>query len=237
MPVDRRALRLYRRNFWTIFFVSAVVFAPLSLFAAITNQRAADWVDDPGNGALLGSLAFAASALMLFGYALCAGLLDKLVVGPEFGHPKESIRQALRTLPYAQLVGLDLLTTVGVIVGLVLGVVPGLVLFTFAALAPPLMVSEHRGVLSSLRRSGSLVRHAFVITFLVVTLPVFVEHEIFGAIELLVDFPLVVLWALHLLASVFVLALIVVCETTLAFTLVDEERNATESTAVDAPAA
>ena len=76
-----------------------------------------------------------------------------------------------------------------------------------------------------MRRSASLVRHAFVATFVVVTLPVLVEHEIFAGIELLTDLPLVVLWALHLLAAVFVLAIVVVCETTLAFTLVEEERD------------
>ena len=226
-PVDRRALRLYRDNFWTILLVAGVVFAPLSLFSAVANQRADDWLDDPGNAPLYGTLAILASALMLFGYALCAGLLEKLVVGPEFGHRKESLREALRTLPYGRLVGLDLLTTLGVVVGLVLGLIPGLVLFTFVALAPPLLVYEHRGVFSSLRRSAALVRRAFVVTFLVVTLPVFLEHEIFTGLELLVELPLLVLWVLHMLASVFVLAIVLVCETTLAFTLLDEEHGTT----------
>ncbi|MFI5045485.1 MAG: hypothetical protein ACHQIG_00360 [Acidimicrobiia bacterium] len=226
LPVDRRALQLYRRNFWTIVVVAGVVFAPLSLMSAIVNQRADDWIDDPGNAPVYGTIALVASALMILGYALCAGLLDKLVVGPEFGHPRESVGSALRTLPYHRLIGLDLLTTAGVIVGLVLGIVPGLVFFTFVALAPPLLVSEHRGVVSALRRSASLVRHAFVATFVVVTLPVLLEHEIFAGLELLYDVPLAVLWALHLFASVAVLAVVVLCETTLAFTLVAEEHEA-----------
>jgi hypothetical protein len=221
VPIDRRALRLYRRNFWTIALVAAVVFAPLSLFSAVANQQADEWVE--GGAPLVGVIAFVASALMIFGYALCSGLLDKMVVGPEFGHPKESLGRALRTLPYAKLVGLDLLTTLGIAAGLVLGIVPGLVLFTFVALAPPVLISERRGVWSSMRRSAALVRHAFIATFVVVTLPVTVEHELFSVLELLTDVPLVVLWMLHLVAAVFVLAVVVLCETTLAFTLVDEE--------------
>jgi hypothetical protein len=232
VPVDRRALRLYRRNFWTIVMVSGVVFAPLSLLSTIANQRADDLLDDGGSAPLLGAFALVASALMIFGYALCAGLLEKVVVGPEFGHPRESVSEALRTLPYGRLVGLDLLTTVGVIVGLVLGVIPGLVFFTFVALAPPLLVYEHRGVLSAMRRSASLVRRAFVVTFLVVTLPVLLEHEIFAGLELLVDLPLVVLWLMHLVAAVAVLAVVVLCETTLAFTLVGEERSEEASAAI-----
>jgi hypothetical protein len=225
VPVDRRAFDLYRKHFWQILLVSAVIFAPLSLFSALVNRQAEDWVDDPGHGPVYGVAAFAASALVLFGYALCAGLLDKLVVGPEFGHHKESLGRALRTLPYGRLVLLDLLTVVGIAIGLALGVVPGIVLFTFIALAPPLMVAEHLGVMASMKRSARLVRGSFWVTFLVVTLPVFVEHEIFAAVELLFELPLLVLWLAHLAASVFVLALVVLCEITLALTLVDAEQR------------
>ena len=223
IPVDRRAIRLYRANFWKILIVSAVVFAPLSLISALVNREAEDWVDDPGNGPIFGVAAFAASALVIFGYALCAGLLDKLVVRPEFGHHKESLGRALRTLPYGRLVLLDLLTAVGIAVGLALGLVPGIALFTFIALAPPLMVAERLGVVESMKRSARLVRGSFWVTFLVVTLPVFVEHEIFAAVELLFDLPLLVLWLAHLAAAVFVLALVVLCEITLALTLAEAE--------------
>ena len=226
MPVDRRAFRLYRRHFWKIALVSAVIFAPLSLFSALANRAADDWIDDPGNGTWFGLLAFAASALVIFGYALCCGLLDKLVVGPEFGHPAEPLGRVLRTLPYGRLVGLDLLTAVGIAVGLALGVIPGIVLFTFIALAPPLMVSERLGVWGSIKRSAHLVRGAFFLTMLAVTIPVFIEHEIFAAVELLFDLPLLVLWLAHLVASVFVLALVVLCEITLALTLAEQERAA-----------
>ncbi len=223
VPVDRRAFRLYRANFWWIVLVSAVIFAPLSLFSVVANQQADDWIDDPGNGPLFALLAFAASALVVFGYALCCGLLDKLVVGPEFGHPREPLGRVLRTLPYGRLFALDLLTTAGIAIGLVLGIVPGIVLFTFIALAPPLMVSEHLGVGASLRRSIRLVRGAFWLTFFAVTLPVFVEHEVFAVVELLFDLPLYAMWLLHLAASVFVLAIVVLCEITLALTLAEQE--------------
>jgi hypothetical protein len=135
------------------------------------------------------------------------------------------LREALQTLPYGRLVLLDLLTAVGVAVGLVLGIIPGLVLFTLIALAPPLVVSEHRGVWSSMKRSALLVRRAFWVTFLVVTLPVVLEHEVFALVELLFELPLLILWLAHLAASVFVLALVVLCEITLAFTLVEREER------------
>jgi len=234
LPVDRRALRLYRDHFGEILVVSAVVFAPLSLFSTLANQRADELLEDGGGHAAVGAIAFAASALMIFGYALCSGLLEKLVVGPDFGHRREPFREALRTLPYAKLIGLDLLTTIGVIIGLALGIVPGLVFFTFVALAPPLLVSEHRTVRSSLRRSASLVRHAFWVTFLVVTLPVLLEHELFAALELLLDLPLVLLWLAHLAAAVLVLAVVVLCETTLAFTLAERREADGEISVGDA---
>jgi len=223
-PIDRRALRLYRQHFWKILVVSAVVFAPLSLFSAVVSHRSEDLIDDGGSGPLLGLLALVATALVVFGYALCCGLLDKMVVGPEFGHPAESLGRSLRTLPYGRLVALDLVTTLGIAMGVVAGVLPGILFFTFVALAPPLLVSEHRGVWSAMKRSAALVRHAFWLTFLVVTLPVIVEHQVFAAIELLFDLPLVLLWLTHLAASVFVLAVVVLCEITLAFTLVENER-------------
>ena len=223
LPIDRRAFHLYRANFWRIFLVAGTIFAPLSLFSAIANHKAEDLLHDQGSSTYFGIIAFAASALAMFGYALCCGLVDKMIVGPEFGHRKESLREALRSLPYARLVALDLLTAVGIAVGLVLGVIPGIVLFTFIALAPPLLVSEHRGVISSMKRSARLVRHAFWLTFFVVTLPVLVEHEVFALVELLFDLPLLVLWLAHLAASVFLLALVVLCEVTLAFTLVEQQ--------------
>jgi hypothetical protein len=131
----------------------------------------------------------------------------------------------LRTLPYGRLFALDLLTTTGIAIGLVLGVLPGVVLFTFIALAPPLMVSEHLGVRASMRRSIHLVRGAFWLTFFAVTLPVFVEHEVFAVIEVLFDLPLYAMWLLHVAASVFVLAIVVLCEITLALTLAEQERR------------
>ncbi|MET0920076.1 MAG: hypothetical protein ABWY77_02620 [Acidimicrobiia bacterium] len=224
VPIDKRAFAMFRSHFWEIVLVSAVVFAPLSLFSALMNHQAEEWIEDSGSRAAIGVLAFVATSLAMWGYALCSGLLDKMVVGPAFGHPEVSLKTALRTLPYLRLVTLDVLTAAVIAIALTLGVVPGLVLFTFIALAPPLMVSEHRGVMSSLRRSVSLVRQAFWLTLLVVTLPVFVEHEIFAAVEVLFDLPLAALWLAHLGASVFVLAIVVLCEITLAFTLVEQER-------------
>ena len=76
------------------------------------------------------------------------------------------------------------------------------------------------------RRSAHLVRGAFLLTLLAVTLPVFIEHEIFAAVELLFDLPLFLLWLAHLAASVFLLAVIVLCEICLALTLAEQERAA-----------
>jgi hypothetical protein len=100
-----------------------------------------------------------------------------------------------------------------------------------------LLISEQRGVWSAMRRSASLVRHAFVATFAVVTLPVVIEHEIFAGLELITELPLVVMWALHMLAAVFVLAIVVLCETTLAFTLAEEERERATTVAALSPVA
>ena len=53
-------------------------------------------------------------------------------------------------------------------------------------------------------------------------MPVVLEHEVLAALELLWDFPFIVMFAAHMLMAVVVLASVVLVEIALAQTLADE---------------
>lgn len=67
--------------------------------------------------------------------------------------------QISRRLDYPRLIAVDLIVVAIVVLGLVLGVVPGVLAFVWLGLAGAVVEFERRGVLGSLRRSASLVRH------------------------------------------------------------------------------
>ncbi len=88
-----------------------------------------------------------------FGTTFFAGLLDRIVGEEERGHPRRSLREVLRTLPYWRLIGADVLLSLGAVVALLLLVVPGLIFYTFFSLVGPAVVMEDRGVFDGFRRS------------------------------------------------------------------------------------
>jgi hypothetical protein len=107
----------------------------------------------------------------------------------------------------------------------VLGAIPALFVYTLLCLAAPLLVEQDLGVREALRQSIDLTRRHFLVTFVVVTVPVAIEHALLDALEILWDFPFVVLFVAHLVLAVTVLALVVLVEIALALVLGEHQRD------------
>ena len=104
-------------------------------------------------------------------------------------------------------------------VGAILGLVPGVVAYTLVCLAGPLVMLEDRGVRAAMARSAALMSRRFVLTLLVVAVPVGVEHQVLHAVEVWFGFGFAVLLLLHAVAAVFGLVPVVLGEITLAYDL------------------
>jgi hypothetical protein len=217
----RIAFRVYRRHPAKIATVAAIVFAPVALLDTVASTQAEELFDQGGGRVIAGVLVLLATSVLTAGAAVGAGLLDRLVAR-EFGQPTMSMRAALRSLPKARLVGLDLSVSVIVAVGTVLGALPGLAAYTLLCLSAPLLIRDDLRVRAAMSRSFELTRHHLLATVLVVTLPVVVEHELLDALEILWDFPFLVLFAAHIVLAIVVLASVVLVEIALAQTLADE---------------
>jgi hypothetical protein len=177
------AFGTYRRRFGLIAGAALVVFG-ISAGIDVLFDVARDAVGDyPG---LLAPLLVIAG-VATFGTTFFAGLLDRVVGEEERGHPRRSLREVLRTLPYWRLIGADVLLSLGAVVALLLLVVPGLIFFTFFSLVGPAVVMEDRGVFDGFRRSMRLVRGHFWLTFLLVTLPILFEEDVVHGIVALVE--------------------------------------------------
>jgi hypothetical protein len=219
--VLRIAFRVYRRHPAKIATVAAIVFAPVALLDTVASTQAEELFDQGGGRVVAGVLVLLATSVLTAGAAVGAGLLDRLVAR-EFGQPMMSMRAALRSLPKARLVGLDLSVSIIVAVGTVLGALPGLAAYTLLCLSAPLLIRDDLTVRAAMSRSLALTRHHLLATVLVVTLPVVVEHELLDALEILWDFPFLVLFAAHIVLAIVVLASVVLVEIALGQTLADE---------------
>jgi hypothetical protein len=228
-PVSARlvvghALGTYRRHFRVVAAVGAVLFAPLALIQALGGVAIHDGLAAGGGRRTGAVLLWLGLALFVLGSALCAGLLDKLV-GREFGHPDESLRQAVLSLPYRRLVGEDLVLALLVGAATLLGAVPGLVALTLTCLAGPLVMIEDRTVRGALTRSVSLTWRRFWLVLGLVAVPIAVEHQVLHALEAWLGLPLLPLWLLHTAAAVLVVVPVVLVEVTLAYLLTGRSRG------------
>jgi hypothetical protein len=201
-----------------------VVFAPLALIDSWAAVEAEDLVGERGAEAVAGVLLYLGTAMLTAGSAVGAGVMHR-VVAVDFGAPHMTVREAVATLPKARILGLDLLVSLLVTLGGVLGAIPALFVYTLLCLAAPLLVEGDLGVRESLRRSIDITRRHLWVAFVVVTLPVAIEHALLDALEIFWDFPFVVLFVAHLVLAVTVLALVVLVEISLALVLGEQRRE------------
>ena len=167
------AARAGRRHGWRVLAV-AVVVCMVTAVAEIVVDEFVDRASLPQS--LLADLS--ASGVSILGAVFLSGFVTRLVGGTDDGGDSVSVRQVLRTLPWARLVGADLLVTLIVVAGLIALVIPGLIAINLFAVVGPVIEIENRPVIAALRRSAHLVRHHFWTVALLVTLPVAVAAEI-----------------------------------------------------------
>jgi hypothetical protein len=144
--------------------VGAVVFVPLGLLDALAN-RTGDLVDvESASDLLQGALAavgLAQAFTSLLGEVFYSGAVALMTArGDRDREP--SLGGVARSLSYRRLIAVDLLFGIAVAIGLVLLVVPGVVLFTWFALAGPLVELDRVGVREAFARSRRLVRGSFL---------------------------------------------------------------------------
>jgi hypothetical protein len=132
-------------------------------------------VDHLGVESIIGTVLFGASALGLTFYA---GMLERLVGSVERGEPAQPVFTVLRTLPWGRLLLAEVILIVISAVASVALVVPGLIVGTIFALVGPLINLLDSSVPAAFKRSLQLVWPHFMLVFLIVTLPLAVEHEV-----------------------------------------------------------
>jgi hypothetical protein len=215
-PVVRAAFGILRRRFPLVAGAALVVFGVGALVDVLADEAADRVGDDPGIVAAV----LAATSMAFIGAEFFAGLLDRVVGEEERGHPRQTLGQVLRTLPYGRLIAADLLLMVGTAALALLLLVPGLVFYAFFCLVGPVVVMEDRKVFAAFRRSARLVRTRFWLVFLLVVLPVLVEEDLVHGIVAAVDSlgPLAV-FAVNALAGAAVGSVVAVVEVTLAHRL------------------
>ena len=212
-PVLAAAFGTYRRRFGLIAGAALVVFGISAGFDVLFDMAGDTVGDYPG---LLAPLLVIAG-VATFGTTFFAGLLDRIVGEEERGHPRRSLREVLRTLPYWRLIGADVLLSLGAVVALLLLVVPGLIFYTFFSLVGPAVVMEDRGVFDGFRRSLRLVRGHFWLTLLLVTLPILVEEDVVhGIVALVGDASPLLVFVVNALAGAAVGSVVALVEVTLA---------------------
>jgi hypothetical protein len=212
-PVLGAALRVYRHRFGLVAGSALVVFgisAGIDVLFDVANDVVGDY---PG---LLAPLLLVAG-VATFGTTFFAGLLDRIVGEEERGHPRRSLREVIRTLPYWRLIGADVLLSLGAVVALLLLVVPGLIFYTFFSLVGPAVVMEDRGVFDGFRRSMRLVRGHFWLTLLLVTVPILVEEDVVhGIVALVGDASPFLVFVVNALAGAAVGSIVALVEVMLA---------------------
>jgi hypothetical protein len=132
-------------------------------------------VDHLGLGSVIGAVLFGASALGLTFYA---GMLERLVGSVERDEPAQPVLQVLRTLPWGRLLLAEGMLIVFSAVASLFLVIPGLIVGTLFALVGPLINLLDSSVPNAFRRSLQLVWPHFMLVFLIITLPLALEHEV-----------------------------------------------------------
>jgi hypothetical protein len=171
--------KTYVANAGSLLILGAVVFVPLGLLDTVVDHFApvqlSHLSDLPVTGAvaLLGGVVAQVSTSLL-GEVFYSGAVALLLV---HGADAPPLRQIARRLKYGRLIVVDLLLGLGVAVGFILFLIPGLLVFTWYALAGPVVEIEGRGVRAALSRSRDLVRGRFW-TVMAILVPITVASEL-----------------------------------------------------------
>ena len=139
--------------------------------------------DHHGLESLTGAVVFGASTLGLTFYS---GMLERLVGAVERNQTPQAVSYVLATLPWLRLLFAEAILLLLTAVGALFLVIPGLVVGTLCALVGPLINLLDCSVRDAFRRSVKVVWPHFWIVFVMITVPLAVEHELVLLIKELV---------------------------------------------------
>jgi hypothetical protein len=160
-----RTLRTCAARAGFLLSLGVLVFVPIGLLEALADRAGSIHISHLSElsnlhapGLVAGFLAQALTSL--FGEVFYAGAVAlTIAAGQERRRP--SLMRVARSLSYGRLIAIDLLYGAGTAVGLLLLVAPGVAVFTWFALAGPLVELENLGVKAAFARSRRLVRGRF----------------------------------------------------------------------------
>ena len=112
------------------------------------------------------------------GLTFYSGMLERLVGAVERNQTPQSVSKVLATLPWIRLILAEVILLVVSAVASLLLIVPGLIIATLLALVGPLINLLDSSVPDAFRRSVRLVWPHFWIVFVMITLPLAIEHEL-----------------------------------------------------------
>ncbi len=171
---------------------------------------------------LTGPLSFSTAGLVLY-----AGMLDRIVGHHLHGHERPTVRGALRTLPWGRLLAADVVLVAATTIGAALFILPGLIIFTLFCLVGPLVNIEDIGVVMAFRRSADLVRRSPWPTFLLATIPTYVEITLVHGFQFAAaEQPYLTAFVVSALIGATVGAVVGLFEVTLCYELLRAERAA-----------
>jgi hypothetical protein len=159
--VAAEVLRIYAARWQLLIGVGLIIFVPIGLVEVLDDLAQEPLADEEGvSGVRLALLLVAGSAhavTSLLGEVLYSGVVAAIVLAYR-GGKRSAFAEVARSLPYARLIGADLLFVLIVALGTIALIVPGLIALTWFALIGPVIKMEGSGAVACFRRSRELVR-------------------------------------------------------------------------------
>jgi hypothetical protein len=132
-------------------------------------------VDHLGLESLTGLVFFGVSSLGLTFYS---GMLERLVGAVERNQTPQPVGRVLATLPWLRLLGAEVILVLLSALSALFFIIPALVVGTLTALVGPVINLSDTTIPDAFRRSLHLVWPHFWLVFVMVTVPLAMEHEI-----------------------------------------------------------
>jgi hypothetical protein len=201
---------------------------------AVVQSVLYEWLvrGEDASGPLVALTAGLIAAISSVGVVIFAGFLDVVVDHHTRGSAPESMPQVVRRLPLVQLLAANLALSLMVGAGLAVLVIPGLILLTWYCLVGPMLVSGGATTVpDAFRRSHALMHGHFWLVFVLVTVPLSIEHWLVHAIdERIADASVAVALAVSLVIFLSVNATVGLVEVALAVRLREAEPAPTADT-------
>jgi hypothetical protein len=159
--VLRDALRFWRRHFWYLTAIAALLWLPLAM---LELSGVAHGIEIDTDHVRLRHIAVNVAVVLVFELLVAeflAAASEKIVSSDLHGDELPSTRRFLATVPWVSLVLGTLVYEIAVGVGLLFFVVPGVVIAIWGVVTGPVIVAEHARALRALGRSRELVRGSF----------------------------------------------------------------------------